>query len=172
MKGGERSSKTAEKRATGGQQQTLEGAIARSTPYTRNSKRWEKLTNAITYCVAKDIMPLQLIEKPGFKQLIQAFDPQYEPPSRKYISNTAIPALYYKTRNKVASDVNHKPSSHNRVYSTRRQHLVSRYLQSSETLQDIVFVENMPVMCAICEGIIYCAKFVYPLATVRTRNSN
>ena len=33
MKGGEGSSKTAEKRATGGQlQQTLEGAITRSTP--------------------------------------------------------------------------------------------------------------------------------------------
>ena len=58
MKGSEGSSKT----ATGGQQQTLEGAIARSTPYARNSKRWEKLTNAITYCVAKDIMPLQSIE--------------------------------------------------------------------------------------------------------------
>lgn len=105
MKGGEGSSKTAEKRATGGQQQTLEGVIARSTPYARNSKRWEKLMNAITYCVAKDIMPLQSIEKPGFKQLIQAFDPQYEPPSRKYISNTAIPALYYKMRDKVASDL-------------------------------------------------------------------
>ena len=85
MKGGEGSSKTAEKKATGGQQQTLEGAIARSTH--GNSKRWEKLTNAITYCVARDIMPLQSIEKPGFKQLIQAFDPQYEPPSRKFISS-------------------------------------------------------------------------------------
>ena len=39
MKGGEGSSKTVEKRATGGQQQTLEGAIARSTLYARNSKR-------------------------------------------------------------------------------------------------------------------------------------
>ena len=55
MKGGEGISKSkAKSTADARQQQTLEGAIAKGTPYARSSKRWERLTNAVTYCVAKD----------------------------------------------------------------------------------------------------------------------
>ena len=62
MKGGEGSSKPKEKATTtSGRQQMLEGAIAKATPYAWNSKRWERLTHAVTVCVAKDIRPLQLV---------------------------------------------------------------------------------------------------------------
>ena len=50
-------------------------------------------------------MALQSIEKNGYKQLLQAFDPQYELLSSKYITNMAIPALYYKRRDKVVFKV-------------------------------------------------------------------
>ena len=50
-------------------------------------------------------MPIYSVEKPGFQQLLKEFDPLYVLPSRKYFSNTAIPALYAKTREKVVSEV-------------------------------------------------------------------
>ena len=42
----------------------------------------------------KDRLPLNPIEKDGFKQMLQKFDPRYEPPSRNYISRTSLPELY------------------------------------------------------------------------------
>ena len=65
--------------------------FAKVTPYVRNSKKWEKLTGAVTSCLAKDIMPIYSVEKPGFQQLLKEFDPQYVLPLRKYFSDTAIP---------------------------------------------------------------------------------
>ena len=91
--------------ASGVQQQTLVGLFEKVTPYACNSKKWEKLTSAVTFCLAKDTMPIYSVEKPGFQQLLKEFDPLYVLPSRKYFSNTAIPALYAKTREKVVSEV-------------------------------------------------------------------
>ena len=56
--------------AAAGQQQMLEGAIARGTLYARNSKWWGRLTNAVMYYVAKNIMSLQSFEKNGFRHLL------------------------------------------------------------------------------------------------------
>ena len=92
---------------SGGLQQTLAGSFAKVTPYARNSKKWEKLTGAVTFCLAIDVMPIYSVEKPGFQQLLKEFDPQYVLPSRKYFSNTAIPTLYAKTCEKVVSEVGH-----------------------------------------------------------------
>ena len=61
-------------------QQTLAGSFAKVTQYARNSKKWEKLTDAVTFCLAKDIMPIYSVEKHGFQQLMKKFDPQYELP--------------------------------------------------------------------------------------------
>ena len=38
--------------------QILAGSFAKVTPYARNSKKWEKLTGAVTFCLAKDVMPI------------------------------------------------------------------------------------------------------------------
>ena len=105
--GGEAAAKCSQPSGSGGLQQTLAGSFVKVTPYARNSKKWEKLTDADTFCLAKDVMPIYSVEKPGFQQLLKEFDPQYVLPSRKYFSNTAIPTLYAKTREKVVSEVGH-----------------------------------------------------------------
>ena len=43
------------------------------------------------------MLPVYTVEKPGFVNLLKQFDPQYELPSRKYFSKTAIPKLYEST---------------------------------------------------------------------------
>ena len=57
------------------------------------------------YCLAKDLMPIYSVEKDGFCQLLQSFDPQYELPSHKYFSIPAIPKLYMQSREIVAAKV-------------------------------------------------------------------
>ena len=54
--------------------------------------------------MAKGVMPIYSVEKPGFQQLLKEFDPQYVLPSCKYFSNTAIPTLKGE---KVVSEVDH-----------------------------------------------------------------
>ena len=52
------------------------------------------------------MLPLNTVEKEGFKKMIHSLDPHYELLIRKYISNTTIPALYDTTRAKVKAEIN------------------------------------------------------------------
>ena len=54
--------------------------------YGRGSKKWQELTDSVSYCIAKDMMPICTVEKQGFKALLKSFDSKYEAPSRKYFS--------------------------------------------------------------------------------------
>ena len=51
------------------------------------------------------MMPICTLEKQGFKALLKSFDSKYEAPSQKYFSQTALPALYAKTRDEVSSEL-------------------------------------------------------------------
>ena len=59
----------------------------------------------MTYFLAKDMLPLYTVEKEGFQKLVKTFDSQYQLPTRKYFSGTAIPALYATIREKVSSSI-------------------------------------------------------------------
>ena len=58
-------------------------------------------TDAVTFYLAKDMIPIKNVENEGFKRLLKIVHPRYEIPSRKYFSNTAIPPLYSECRNKI-----------------------------------------------------------------------
>ena len=73
--------------------------------YGRGSKRWQELNHSVSYCIAKDMMPIHMVKKEGFKVLLEWFDSKYELPSRKYFSQTALPALYAKTREAVNKEL-------------------------------------------------------------------
>ena len=72
--------------------------------YNRTSRRLHEITDSITYCISKDILPIYTTEKDGFRRLIETLDPRYDIPFAKCMSGTAIPALYEKIREQVASD--------------------------------------------------------------------
>ena len=86
-------------------QMSLLDAFSRGTPYDRKSKRWNEITNSITIHLAKDMVPLNTVEKGGFKQMIKMLDPRYELQSRKYFSQVAIPNLYQKNRAKLETEL-------------------------------------------------------------------
>ena len=48
--------------------------------------------------MAKDMQPLNIVEKPGFTYLVSKLDPKYELPSRKYFTLQEIPRLYSEVK--------------------------------------------------------------------------
>ena len=87
----------------------LPSTSAIKEPFRRMAKHDKNLkkniTNAITMYLAKDMVPIYTLEKPGFKQLISMLDKQFELPSRKYFTKTAILTLYNTTRDIVATEI-------------------------------------------------------------------
>lgn len=82
-------------------QPSIQEAIVSGQPYPKDSKRWQQVTNAVTYAIAKDCLPFRTVEKPGFTRLVSTLDRRYILPGRKHFSHTAIPSLYASTREKV-----------------------------------------------------------------------
>ena len=83
-------------------QPTLNEVVHKSQQYEKNGKQWTRLTAAVTHCIAKDALPIYIVEKAGFRH---DFDGRYTLPSRSYFSRTAIPALYESTRQVVLKEV-------------------------------------------------------------------
>lgn len=85
--------------------QTICDAFQKGRKYERHGRKWTQLTDSVAYCLAKDMLPIYSVEKEGFRRMLSTFDPQYELPGRKYFMETAIPALYASTREKVSADL-------------------------------------------------------------------
>ncbi|KAL4008423.1 hypothetical protein ACER0C_002275 [Sarotherodon galilaeus] len=75
------------------------------TPYEHTSKRHMEITKAVTHCIAKDMMPVNTVTKPGFNNLVTTLDKRYRMPSRTYFSQTAIPELHMQCRRRVAAEL-------------------------------------------------------------------
>ncbi|CAL9689321.1 unnamed protein product [Knipowitschia caucasica] len=84
-------------------QQTIGVTLNNGAPYEKGSKRWGDLTNAVTRCLARDMMPIQSVEREGFSKMLKTFDPRYKLPSKKYFSKVALPALYEDARTEVSN---------------------------------------------------------------------
>lgn len=80
---------------------TITGALASCTPYDRTSKLWMEITDGITYCLAKVMMTIQMVEKESFKQLVKMLDPRYNIPCRKSFSKTSLPEMYEACSDKL-----------------------------------------------------------------------
>ncbi|KAI4878296.1 hypothetical protein NFI96_010735, partial [Prochilodus magdalenae] len=74
-------------------------------PYERKSKRWQDVTNAVTKFIAREMLPMRLVESESFTELVNVLEPRYTVPSRKYFSGTALPTLYNDTRRAVEKEV-------------------------------------------------------------------
>lgn len=86
-------------------QGTLTEMFESVSPYERTSKRHVEITRAITEFIAKDMMPLHAVTKPGFTSLINTLDKRYSIPSHTYFSQVAIPELYNKCKQSVAAEL-------------------------------------------------------------------
>ena len=79
-------------------QQTLEQCVAQTKKYSFTSKEHQQLTKSVALCIATDILPVYAVNKPGFRQMVQALNPRYDLPHREHFSRIALPSLYEETR--------------------------------------------------------------------------
>ena len=70
-------------------------------PYNSNSKRAEEFLLAVTKFIALDIRPFYIIERKGFREMLQMFDPKHKLPSQKRFVDIEIPKLFTEVKCKV-----------------------------------------------------------------------
>ena len=86
-------------------QSTIQESVERAQKYERKGKKWKELTDSITYCIAKDCLPINIVEGAGCKKMINTFDSRYEIPGRNHFSRIALPSLCTSVKQRVKQDV-------------------------------------------------------------------
>jgi hypothetical protein len=51
------------------------------------------------------MIPISMVEKPGFRSMLQVFNLRYKLPSRSYFKRVAIPSLYATSSEKIEQDI-------------------------------------------------------------------
>ncbi|XP_063955358.1 E3 SUMO-protein ligase ZBED1-like [Lytechinus pictus] len=91
--------------ASTSQQPTLADVQARAAKYSHDDRRWKNLTDCGAKYLAKGMLPMYTVDKPAFREMLQAFDSRYTLPGKKYFTETALPALYNSVRTKIQKEV-------------------------------------------------------------------
>lgn len=86
-------------------QLSLQASFTAATPYDKTSKRCKDITRAITQYIAKDMVPIQTVERDGFRCMVRTLDAKYELPGRKVFSQKLLPELYTEVRDKVMNEI-------------------------------------------------------------------
>ena len=88
------------------QQPTITSTLKKVQKYNIQTKKWHDITNAVTFCLSKDSLPIYMVEKLGFANLLNKWTQNMiYLPSSKHFSKIAISVLYEETRQRLASDL-------------------------------------------------------------------
>ena len=80
-------------------------SFVKTNMHSCGASKWKDLTDSVTYCIAKDMLLIRIVEKESFKTLVEKLDPQYKLPTTKYMSKKAIPDSYSVMRGSVKSQI-------------------------------------------------------------------
>lgn len=80
-------------------------SFQQNTPFSYDSKEWKTVTDKLSVMVAKLMLPFSIVDGPEFVEFVKSLNARYKVPSRKYISDTAIPKKYNEMKAKVISDL-------------------------------------------------------------------
>ena len=73
------------------------------------TRKWDHhalcIHNKIGQMIALDYQPFFIVDDVGFNRLLQVLEPRYKIPSRKYFTETVLPNIYERTRQKVESKI-------------------------------------------------------------------
>ena len=86
-------------------QQTLQQCVDGSKKYSTSSNEHKKLTKAVTFFITKDMLPIYIVDKKGFREMVEATNPRYQLPHKDYFSRVAIPSLYEETREQLCKEM-------------------------------------------------------------------
>lgn len=66
--------------------------------YERSYKEAKRLNRAVAEFICMDQIPISVVDKRSFRNLVEQPDKRYEIPRRKYFSEREIPTLHNETR--------------------------------------------------------------------------
>lgn len=79
-------------------------------PLAQDSKRAKEIDRAIATFIAVDMRPFSVVDNAGFQEMLRTLEPRYKIPSRTYFTDTAVPALYNKTKAQLETAVSAAPA--------------------------------------------------------------
>ena len=77
------------------QQPSLEATWDKTKLLSSSSHEYKKLTKSVTYCLAKDMLPISTVDKSGFNQL----------PSHNHFTKVSIPELVAETKGCIEKEI-------------------------------------------------------------------
>ena len=86
-------------------QLTLPQAIERSKAFSPDSSAAREINHAVAYFIAKEMQPLSMVDKPGFRHMVHKLNPRYQMPSRKHFTEYEIPRMYNEVKASFQSKV-------------------------------------------------------------------
>ena len=75
------------------------------TKFPASSRKSKELTDAVAYFIAKDMLPISVVQGPGFKHMIGKLEPRYQVPHRKTFTERVLPEHFVKVKDTVTSVV-------------------------------------------------------------------
>uniref|UniRef100_A0A8C4TFS3 BED-type domain-containing protein n=1 Tax=Erpetoichthys calabaricus TaxID=27687 RepID=A0A8C4TFS3_ERPCA len=85
-------------------QSTHSGSL-KSMKHDANSKHGKGMNSAVAYFLAKDKMPFEIVESPGFLHLMRETAPFYTVPNRHFFATGEIPKMYERLRASIEEKV-------------------------------------------------------------------
>ena len=86
---------------TADDQPTIIAAFNQQKQWTNSDERAVRVSEAIMTMMAYDAEPFYLVEREGFRHLMNTVAPKYKIPSRKYFKETLLQSMYDRTKEKV-----------------------------------------------------------------------
>ncbi|XP_051771149.1 E3 SUMO-protein ligase ZBED1-like [Ctenopharyngodon idella] len=86
-------------------QPTVKEAFQHQASYGPSSHRAKEINHAIAYYIAKDMIPIHTVGKPGFQKLMKTTVPLYKSPSEKFFSKTELPRMYNSLKEEVGKHI-------------------------------------------------------------------
>ncbi|KAK0154005.1 Zinc finger BED domain-containing protein 4 [Merluccius polli] len=83
-------------------QETLLESFQKQGKLPHDNVKAKGITEKLLNFIVLDDQPLSVVENEGFRSLVEHLQPRYNLPSRKYLSETALPELYHRVSGKLA----------------------------------------------------------------------
>ena len=90
---------------TGKNQPSLTETWNKHKLLSSDSREHKELTTSVACCLARDMLPLSTVDKPGFRTMLQKFNPRYQLPTCKHFTKVAIPRLVLEVRSNIECQI-------------------------------------------------------------------
>ncbi|KAG9261302.1 zinc finger BED domain-containing protein 4-like [Astyanax mexicanus] len=91
-------------------QESLLQSFERQGKLSPDNVKAKEITEKVLNFIVLDDQPLSVVENEGFRSLMEYLQPRYSLPSRRYLSETALPELYNQVSTKLADKLKGVPN--------------------------------------------------------------